>query len=131
MILLWGLPGDTPMAHVRDALVRRGQPVGFVNQEEALDTELEPRGDVGVDGILRVGRQEIDLGLVTAAYLRSYGLDQLPAVRALDRWSRERRRIVATYDALLAWTEMTPAFVVNRVSAMATNCKSSPWPVLT
>lgn len=38
MILLWGLPGDGPMAAVRRVLEDEGVPVFFLDQRQALDT---------------------------------------------------------------------------------------------
>ena len=40
MILLWGVPGDGPMAQVRDALVRMGQPRHSSISERLRDPAL-------------------------------------------------------------------------------------------
>jgi hypothetical protein len=87
MILLLGLPADAPLAMVRAELVKQGQPVVLVDQREVLNTEVDVAFGREVTGTLRIGEQLVDLGSVTAVYLRSYGLDQLPALRDLDRKS--------------------------------------------
>jgi glutathione synthase/RimK-type ligase-like ATP-grasp enzyme len=79
-----------------------------------------------MEGILRVGEQLIELGLVTAVYMRPYALEQLPALQPFDPRGVEWRQARAVVEALSSWTEMTPALVVNRFSAMASNA-SKPY----
>ena len=114
MIMLWGLPGDTPLSTVREILASRGQAVAFVDQEAVLETDYEPTSEVGIGGILRVAGHVIELDRVTAAYLRPYGLEQLPGLRQLDRQGAEWRLALAVAEMLNAWTEMTPAICWRR-----------------
>ena len=121
MILLWGLPGDTPMAQVRSALEQLEQPVVFFDQRELLESELELRTADQIDGTLRVGRGEIELGDIGAVYMRLYSNDQLPGLRGEGRSSPSLAHANAIVEALTSWTELTPILVVNRSSAMASN----------
>ncbi len=121
MILLWGMPRDTPLAKVSEVLTSRGMPAFFVDQESILETSYEPAADPVAGGVLRVGDRAVDLGQVTAAYVRPYALEQLPALRDLGPQSPGWDAARAVVDALYAWVEMTPALVVNRFSAMASN----------
>ena len=121
MILLLGLPADAPLAMVHAELVKQGQPVVLVDQREVLNMEVDVTFGREVTGTLRIGEQLVDLGSVTAVYLRSYGLDQLPALRDLDRKSLEWLHAVTVTDTISAWTELSSALVVNRLSAMASN----------
>jgi len=50
----------------------------------------------------------------------------LPVLRGLDRNSPQRRHAANVTEILSAWTELSPALVVNRLSSMASNC-SKPY----
>jgi len=111
VILVWGAEGDAPTDAVVDALVRSGAPHVMVDQRLPLPAPV--RFDFGgrFGGNLGV----VDLDEVTAVFMRPQGADApgdsctAPAERArFDRW-------------LLAWTELTPALVVTRLSAQASN----------
>ena len=117
MILFWGAPGDAPLAQVRRAVERRGAPTILVDQRAVLETEIDLVCGETVAGTLRVGSAMVELGAVTAAYVRPYGPDQLPSGPNSPEW----RHAMAIFEALSAWVEMTPALVVNPPSAMATN----------
>jgi hypothetical protein len=121
MIVLLGLPADTPLAMVRAELERLGQAVVFVDQREVLETEIDVTFDRDVSGTLRIGGQVVDLGAVSAIYLRLYGMDQLPTLRELDRKSPQWLHAASVTDTISAWTELSPALVVNRLSAMTSN----------
>ena len=126
MILLWGVPGDTPLAQVRSVLTQWGHPVAFVDQRAVLDTEVDLTVGMGITGTVRLGDQVIDLGSISAVYLRPYSVDQLPVVQSVSRDSPAWSHAVAIVDTLLSWVELAPALVVNRPSAMASN-DSKPY----
>jgi len=126
MILLWGLPVDDPLRCVEEALRRAGAQVAFLDQRAVLDTEIELVVDADVGGRLRVGDQWIDLGAVTAAYLRPYDTRRVPAVAQAGAGSREEGYAFAVEDLLISWADATPALVLNRPAAMATNT-SKPY----
>ena len=121
MILLLGVPADTPLAMVRAELLRQGQSVVLVDQREVLKMEVDVTFGRDVTGTLRIGEQVVDLSSITAVYLRSYGLDQLPALRDLDRKSPQWLHAVSVTETISAWTELSSALVVNRLSVMASN----------
>jgi len=121
MIFIWGLPGDGPIADVRDALDELSAPCFFLDQHDALRTEIDLDVGAEVRGELRVGDRTLDLGDVTAAYLRPYDAQRLPEVRRADPKGGALRRVMELEDALVSWSEITPAFVVNRPSDMASN----------
>jgi glutathione synthase/RimK-type ligase-like ATP-grasp enzyme len=121
MILLWGLPGDTPMSQVHCALKQLDQPVFFFDQRELLASELALRIADQIEGTLRIGQRVIELSDVDAVYMRLYSTDQLPGLRDLDRNSPAVAHANAVVEALTSWTELAPILVVNRSSAMASN----------
>ena len=126
MILLWGLREDMPLAEVHDALERLGASVWFVNQRVVLQSGISLTVEAAVEGLLQVGDQSIDLGSVTAAYVRPYDTWRIGAVARAGRDSPECRHALSFDDTLWLWAELTPARVVNRPSAMASN-NSKPY----
>jgi predicted ATP-grasp superfamily ATP-dependent carboligase len=121
MILLWGVPGDTPMAQVRAALEQLACPAIFFDQRDLLDTELDLLLSADRQGILRVGPQVIELDSITGVYMRLYNVQQLPEFRELDQHHPSLAHALGVMEALLAWVELTPALIVNRPSAMESN----------
>ncbi len=128
MILLWGLAGDAPLTAVRNVLCRQGAPVVFVDQRAVLETVIDLIVGVDVGGTLRIGDQTVDLGAVTAVYLRPYDSRRLPHVERAGQGSPAWNHALNVEDALLSWIELTPSLVVNRPTAMATN-GSKPYQV--
>jgi hypothetical protein len=119
MILVWGMLNDRPLAAVRGALARQNQPVFFLDQNDIVDTDVDWSVGGMVKGVLRCGEGTVALGDITAVYLRPYDFLRLPALADANRDVVERA--AASSDALLCWCELTPARVVNRPSAMASN----------
>lgn len=130
LVLLWGLPEDSPLAAVYSELSRLGISTVFLNQRDILDTEIELAvGDSRhqpVQGQIITKHQKIDLSAVTAAYIRPYDSRRLPQIAAAGVNSLAWKHAIAFDDALLCWSEITPAFVVNRPTAMAPNA-SKPY----
>jgi hypothetical protein len=120
LILLWGLPADRPFARVAEALARRGAPVVLLDQRDGGTARGELSVGPDVTGWLHWGDREVNLGSVTAAYMRGYDFRRLPAA-ADGPESEPWRRFVAMEDLLNSWADVTPARVVNRPSAMAAN----------
>jgi glutathione synthase/RimK-type ligase-like ATP-grasp enzyme len=116
MILLWGLMQDPGTSAVANCLARRGAEFVFVNHADIARTQVRMVGDGGsADAFhLRCGDQAIELAAVTAAYLRpydhrQYGDDAADAGAAI------------VHHLMGAWAESTPARVINRPSAEASN----------
>ena len=72
MILLWGIPEDTPLVVVQSALEERGAPVLFLDQHAIRDTSLDVCVGSEISGVLRVGSRSCNLEHVSAAYVRPY-----------------------------------------------------------
>jgi hypothetical protein len=120
MILLWGMPGDDPLMAVHDALLRRGAPVSFLDQRAVLRTEAELRVDGRVTGLLRLDGDELALEEIRAVYLRPYETARIPTVRAAGS-EGATAHATALEDILVSWLDVTPALVLNRPAAMASN----------
>jgi hypothetical protein len=126
MIMLVGMPTDGPLAAVRNALHRLGYPVFFFDQRDVLSTEVELWVGMDIEGTMRVGNQTITLDKVTAVYLRCYDFCRTPATEQAGPESPAWQHALDIEDALLSWVDLTPALVVNRPSAMASN-SSKPY----
>jgi hypothetical protein len=124
VILVWGVPGDPPVAAVCAALGRLGQPVLFFDQHDVLAAEIDLYVDREVTGVLRLPQGDVNLARITGAYLRPYETSLLPRVVCAP--SSLKARAAALSEALLGWSEVTPARVVNRPAAMASN-HSKPY----
>jgi RimK-like ATP-grasp domain len=121
MILVWGLPGDSPVAEVHAALEAIGQPTFFLDQRRAPETRVQLRVQPAVSGWVEIDSQVLDLTAVRAAYVRPYDSRRLRAVASAGPESPEWQAALAVEDVLLSFCELTPALVVNRPSAMAAN----------
>jgi glutathione synthase/RimK-type ligase-like ATP-grasp enzyme len=119
VILIWGVPNDRPVAAVRELLRRRHAAVVFLDQHDILDCEVTLSVGANVDGQLRCKSAELDLAAITAAYLRPYDSRRLPELA--DAPAEVAARVASFDDAMLCWSEMTLARVINRPSAMASN----------
>ncbi len=126
MILLWGLPEDDPLEAVFRVLQRSGSPVILVDQYEVLDSSLRLRVACEVEGVLRVGSQEVRLEQISAAYIRPYDSTGLLPGRTAHPQSSAYRHAREFDACLCAWLEMTPAWVINPMWAMAGN-NSKPF----
>ncbi|MEH2071318.1 MAG: ATP-grasp domain-containing protein [Nostoc sp.] len=128
LILLWGITEESPLAAVHLELTRLNIPTVFLDQRDILDTELELSvnnvSELPVQGQIRTWYQKINLHEITAAYLRPYDSRRLPQIAQAGVNSPAWQHAIAVDDALMGWSEITPAFVINRPSAMAANgCK--------
>jgi hypothetical protein len=130
VILLWGVPGDRPLAAVGRALKASGCEVSFIDQRAVGDTEVDLLVGAEVDGAVQIRGDRIDLAAVSAAYLRPYSSLQLPGIRRAGVASPAWQHAVAVDESLWSWAELTPALVVNRPTAMASN-NSKPYQALT
>ena len=126
MILLWGVSGDRPLALVRRALQRHGAPVFFLDQRAFLETELELGFSPRVRGSLRTSGHWVALEEITSAYVRPHDSRLLPEVGDAEAGASVRSHATQLEDAMLCWTELTSALVVNPPSAMASNT-SKPY----
>ena len=126
MILLWGIPEDAPLVVVQSALEQRGVPVLFLDQHAIQETSLDVCVAAAITGLLRVGSRSCNLEEVSAAYLRPYESSRFLNGRKGYARDAAWRHAVEIDQALSAWLELTPALIVNRLTAMAGN-SSKPY----
>lgn len=126
LVLLWGLESDPPLAAIRQQLRSLDVPNELIDQRQILDTDVQLNVGEDIDASLRIGEHEIDLSAVTAVYVRPYDSHQLPEIANAGPHSLAWQHATEVDDILASWSEMTSAFVVNRLGAMASNC-SKPY----
>jgi RimK-like ATP-grasp domain len=126
LVLLWGLETDPPLAAVRRELSDLGVPAEFADQMLVLDTEICLTVSEGIAASLRIREREFDLNTVSAAYLRPYDFQRVPVIASEGPQSSAWLHATAVQDMIASWSEMTPAFVVNRLGAMGSGI-SKPY----
>ncbi len=121
LILLWGIVEESPLAAVHSELTRLGIPTVFLDQRDVLETEIYLAVGNRIEGQIRTWYQKIDFSEITAAYLRPYDSRRLPQIATAGVNSPAWQHAIAVDDALMCWSEITPALIINRPSAMAPN----------
>ncbi|MDN5767233.1 MAG: hypothetical protein L0H96_10600 [Humibacillus sp.] len=109
------------MTAVRRALAVLRTPVMFLDQRRVLDTTVGLRVGRTVEGAVRVADRELDLTTVGAVYLRNHDATRVPAVREAPLGSGAWRHAREIDDSLTVWSDVTPALVISRPSASASN----------
>ena len=122
MILLCGIPSEPPLARVAHELDRLGVPTTVFNQREAVAGRCTFELDgSGLRGELQLSRGTLRLEDVAAVYTRLMDDRILPELDSEPPDSPARTACRELHDTLYRWMEITPARVVNRASAMASN----------
>jgi hypothetical protein len=122
VILLCGIPTETPLALVRAELDELEAPCAIFNQRRFAEMDMGfSVSDAGVFGWLRIGRDSFRLEEVRAVYTRIMDDSVLPELRAETSGSPRRLACRALHDTLVRWYEIAPARVVNRSGPMASN----------
>jgi hypothetical protein len=122
MILLAGIPSETPLKMVADALDAHGAKYCHVNQRDVAHYAIEWHVDGdGVSGALTLGEQMIDLGDVTSVYLRLMDDRVRPEIEALAADDPARIHARGFHEAFFRWSEVTSALVVNRAEPQGSN----------
>jgi glutathione synthase/RimK-type ligase-like ATP-grasp enzyme len=119
VILLWGAPGDDPLEAVRSELDRRRTDVRLLDQRDVLDQRVELTIGASMGGTVWSRDDRFALEEVAALYVRVYDARQLTQVAQAgpDAWVR----VQEVQSAIWAWADETPARVINRPTAMASN----------
>jgi hypothetical protein len=121
LILLWGLANDPILSALASHLAGLGTKAILLDQRDVVQSTIYLEVDPAVGGVITFGDRRIDLAKVTAIYPRPYDTRRIPAVARAGAGSETWSRALAFDQALLTWLELTPALVVNRLSAMAAN----------
>lgn len=122
MILLCGIPTETSLAMVTQALNRRSADHLIVNQRWIRELAVELSVDqAGLQGRLTGPELYVDLACVTAVYLRFMDDRWLPELAGEPPEAPVRAASRAFHDLIGHWADVTPARVINRYIAMGSN----------
>jgi glutathione synthase/RimK-type ligase-like ATP-grasp enzyme len=124
--MLWGLSGDTPFDSVRRELTRRDVPHVVLDQRNVQQVQFDLSTENGATGRLAADGQVVELDEIGAIFVRPYAIREVPASSATPSDVEAQRTALALEQRLCAWTEIVDARVINRPSAMASNC-SKPY----
>jgi hypothetical protein len=127
VILLCGIPTETPLAMVREALEELELPYALLNQRRFAEIDMGfSVSEAGVAGWLRLGRSAFRLEEIRAVYTRIMDDTALPELRGEPPGSPSRTACRNLHETLVRWYEVAPARVVNRSRPMASNA-SKPF----
>lgn len=122
MILLCGIPSESPLAMVAEALVEIGAPHRIFNQRHVLRTSAAFEVvDGAVDGDLVLDGERLRLGDVTGVYLRLMDDQHLPEIADLPKDAPGRRHARSLHEAFFRWSEIAPGVVINRAEPQGSN----------
>jgi hypothetical protein len=122
MILLCGIPTESPLALVSEALAELQAPFLVINQRQFTQWDLEFEITAGrLSGWLRTENRHFALAEIQGVYTHLMDYHLLPEFRGLPESSSWRAVCAGRHDRLARWLEVTPARVLNRAAAMATN----------
>jgi glutathione synthase/RimK-type ligase-like ATP-grasp enzyme len=127
MILLCGIPSETPLRMVRDRLDDCGAQYVMLNQREFAACRIRWEADRGqVTGSLKVGERSYALENFDAVYTRQMDDRSLPELAGEPPDSPLRQACRGFHEALMRWIEIAPAKVINRCAPMGSN-SSKPY----
>jgi len=122
MILICGIPTETPIALIREQTDELNVPYVMFNQRDFSNMELsfEIIGDC-VTGELKIEDRSYRLEDFHGVYTRLMDDRLLPELKNEPENSQKRRYCRSLHDALSRWYEIAPARVVNRTGPMGSN----------
>ncbi len=127
LVLLCGVPSESPLALARERLEQLGIPHLVLSQREFERSPFwyEIRGD-RISGEIVINGVGHPLAQVTAVYTRLMDEQLLPEMANEPVDSSRRRKARQWHEAVSNWCEIAPIRVVNRAAAMASNA-SKPY----
>jgi RimK-like ATP-grasp domain len=126
MILLCGQLAESPLAMVRARLDDAGVSFVALDQQDLAEVSVDYQIDrETVTGLLRVRDSSYALEDFFGVYIRLANAVTPPTANGGDREDHRRHDLGCVYDALLAWCQITPARVVTRPVAAASNASKA------
>jgi glutathione synthase/RimK-type ligase-like ATP-grasp enzyme len=122
MILLCGIPTETPMLLVKEALESNGTRHVVLNQRKysSMKMSLEIRRGKP-SGKLQLNGDSYSIDEFTGVFTRLMDFHHLPELKDAPVNSPDLNFCRKLFDTLTRWAEITPARVVNRIAPMGSN----------
>lgn len=122
MILVCGIPSESPVAMVYEALLSLNIPTLLFNQHQFANMHMQVSLAQGqLSGLLTIEGQDYPLESIQGVYTRLMNEQVLPEMRSLAAQSAQRVHCQQLHYTLQQWLEVTPARVLNRTAAMGSN----------
>ena len=122
MILLCGIPSESPLSLVAQALDALGADYRMLNQRKVAGFDIAWQIDGGgITGSLRLEEETFRLADIGAAYVRLMDDRILPELEGEPDGGPARRHARAFHDALFRWLEIAPGRIVNRADPQGSN----------
>jgi hypothetical protein len=130
MVLLCGVPNDSPLQLLIEALEKAECPYVFVNQRHFDQMAIRYEWIGGeLLGELTIDREIYELQYITGIYNRGMNYQALPEYQRLAPDDPLRTQAARFHDGLFGWIEMATCRVLNRTYAMSSN-SSKPYQML-
>jgi hypothetical protein len=127
MILLCGIPSETPLRMVAHCLTAADADFVMLNQRRVAECCIEFEVVNGrVSGELRIQEQVYPLESFQSVYSRMMDDRCLPELDGEPDDSPGRLHCHGFHEALMRWMEIAPQLVINRIGGMSTNM-SKPY----
>jgi len=122
MILLCGIPTETPMALVSEALDNKDTRYVVLNQRKfaSMKMSLDIQGGKP-SGRLQLNGDSYSVDEFTGVFTRLMDYHHLPELQDAPAGSPDLKFCCNLFDTLTRWAEISPARVVNRVAPMGSN----------
>jgi hypothetical protein len=122
MILICGIPSETPIAAVIDRLETAGSPFALFNQREVARCDLRWTISGGrIEGSLSLKGKHYPLSSFTGIYIRLMDDRMLPELEDEPPDSPLLQASRSLHEALIGWIDLAPGRVVNRFRHMGSN----------
>jgi len=122
MILLCGIPTETPMALVSDALDSNGTPYVVLNQRKFASMRMSLDIQAGKPtGRLQLNGDSYSVDEFTGVFSRLMDYHHLPELQDAPADSPDLKFCGNLFETLTRWAEISPARVVNRIAPMGSN----------
>lgn len=122
MILLCGIPTESPMALVSEALESNGTRYVVLNQRKYSSMKMSLEINRGKpSGKLQLNGDSYSVDEFTGVFTRLMDYHHLPELKDAPETSPEVNFCRNLFDTLTRWAEISPARVVNRVAPMGSN----------
>jgi hypothetical protein len=130
MILICGIPSESPVNLLLEAAQRKNVSLVLFNQRQAMSAHIELNWKADrnfkIAGKLHVNEGIIPLDQLAGVFNRMMDFQQLPEYKSPGATDEQKKAITGLHLGINEWLELSAARVMNRSSAMASNL-SKPY----
>ena len=117
-VILFGNIDDPPLELVKNSLLRiRNVDVLEINQKNIKEIEIDISVSDNISGSIGFAGKSFNLSEISGVYLRPFDWEKFENIDD----DKKQRCLQQKGLTFVSWSEITPALVINRYSAMASN----------